>query len=113
MKFRPFSNVHWSDKLVDVLVVVLGITIAFGLNHWQSARKNKAYEYQLGNLMDYIDNYDLRREKVFSRNAYNNHIFDAHLIRYRKNLRNRQKWINEALENHRILQQLIREELYE
>jgi hypothetical protein len=220
MKFRLFSNVHWSDKLVDVLVVVLGITIAFWLNNWQSERKNSsseqkylaalqtdlakdtvqlleitkemdtiffaiermlrladkpenadsvadylslisndinvffpedytykslqqsgdigliqndslllilsdlydyyehinvmnelAYEYQLRNLLPYFDNYDLRREKVFSRKVYNNHIFDAHLIRYRRNLINRQKWINEAMEKHRTLQRLIREEL--
>lgn len=72
-----------------------------------------AYEYQLRNLMSYFDNYDLRREKVFSRKAYNTHIFDAHLIRYRGNLSIRQKWINDALERHRILQRLIREELHE
>ena len=220
MKFRLFSNVHWSDKLVDVLVVVLGITIAFWLSNWQEERKNStseqkylaalqtdlakdtvqlleiaedmdtiffgiermlrladkpekadsvadylslindifvffpedytykslqqsgdigliqndslllvlsylydyydyinmmnelAYEYQHRNLLPYFDNYDLRREKVFSWKAYNNHVFDAHLIRYRRNLRNRQKWINEALEKHRTLQRLIREELH-
>jgi len=44
MKFSLFSNVHWSDKLVDVLVVVLGITIAFWLNNWQEERKNAASE---------------------------------------------------------------------
>jgi hypothetical protein len=44
MKFRLFNNVHWSDKLINVLVVVLDITIAFWLNNWQETRKNKASE---------------------------------------------------------------------
>jgi len=46
MKFRLFRNVHWSDKLVDVLVVVLGITIAFWLNNWRENQKNRASEHQ-------------------------------------------------------------------
>lgn len=44
MKFRLFNKVHWWDKLLDVLVVVLGITIAFWLNNWQESRKNRASE---------------------------------------------------------------------
>ena len=33
--------VAWLDKLVDLLVVILGISIAFGINNWADGRKNE------------------------------------------------------------------------
>lgn len=41
---RFLQNIHWSDKLIDILVVVLGITIAFGLNNWNEHRQNAKLE---------------------------------------------------------------------
>ena len=34
----------WLDKLVDLLVVILGISIAFGINNWADGRKNERLE---------------------------------------------------------------------
>ena len=38
--------VPWLDKLVDLLVVILGISIAFGINNWADARKNERKKEQ-------------------------------------------------------------------
>ncbi len=50
---RFLSNIHWGDKLIDILVVVLGITIAFALNNWRENRQNAKLEQQyLRNLKE-------------------------------------------------------------
>ncbi|MEM8969626.1 MAG: DUF6090 family protein [Bacteroidota bacterium] len=50
---RFLGNVHWGDKLIDILVVVLGITIAFGLNNWRENRQNAKLEQRyLKNLKE-------------------------------------------------------------
>lgn len=41
-----FRSIHWGDKVIDILVVVLGITIAFGLNNWRENRQNAKLEQQ-------------------------------------------------------------------
>lgn len=50
LNIRPmrnlFRSVHWSDKLIDILVVVLGISIAFWLNNWNQERQNITLEQQ-------------------------------------------------------------------
>ena len=47
------NNIHWGDKLIDILVVVLGITIAFALNNWRENRQNATLEQQyLSNLKE-------------------------------------------------------------
>ncbi|SDL28823.1 hypothetical protein SAMN05421823_105113 [Catalinimonas alkaloidigena] len=38
------KGIKWGDKLIDIVVVVLGITIVFWLNTWGEARKNQATE---------------------------------------------------------------------
>ena len=38
--------VAWLDKLVDLLVVILGISIAFGINNWADGRKNERKKEQ-------------------------------------------------------------------
>ncbi len=39
-----FRSVSWLDKLVNVLVVILGISIAFGIDNWAEGRKNEQAE---------------------------------------------------------------------
>jgi hypothetical protein len=52
--------VPWLDKLVDLLVVILGISIAFGINNWADSRKNERKKEQyLVNLSN-----DLRVDSV-------------------------------------------------
>lgn len=43
---RYFRSVAWLDKLVDLLVVILGISIAFGINNWADARKDERNKQQ-------------------------------------------------------------------
>lgn len=38
------KSVHWADKLVDVFVVVLSISIAFWLNNWRENSSNYSKE---------------------------------------------------------------------
>ncbi|MGB3779201.1 MAG: DUF6090 family protein [Tunicatimonas sp.] len=38
--------VPWLDKLVDLLVVILGISIAFGINNWADGRKNEQAKHR-------------------------------------------------------------------
>ncbi len=50
----------WLDKLVDLLVVILGISIAFGINNWADSRKNdRKKEQYLVNL-----SHDLRVDSL-------------------------------------------------
>ncbi|MEM6841472.1 MAG: DUF6090 family protein [Bacteroidota bacterium] len=57
---RFLSSIQWSDKLIDILVVVLGITIAFGLNNWRENRQNAKLEQRyLKNLKE-----DLAKDTV-------------------------------------------------
>jgi len=53
----------------------------------------------------------MRQEKVTNPELYNDPIFDSNLLRYRVNVQNRGRLINDVLERHRTLQRLIREEL--
>ena len=50
---KHFRAVPWLDKLVDLLVVILGISIAFGINNWadgrKDARKKQRYLVSLSN----------------------------------------------------------------
>ena len=41
---RHLRAIPWLDKLVDVLVVILGISIAFGIDNWAEGRKNERTE---------------------------------------------------------------------
>jgi len=53
-------NIRWADKVVDLIVVILGITIAFALNNWnnnqQDAKLRKKY---LNSLYD-----DLKKDST-------------------------------------------------
>ncbi len=47
MSFKQhFCAVPWLDKLVDLLVVILGISIAFGINNWADGRKNERKKHR-------------------------------------------------------------------
>ena len=47
-KFRLNVKIEWKSKLIDLLIVIIGITIAFKLNNWNESRKifneEKAYK---------------------------------------------------------------------
>ncbi|MFA0961046.1 DUF6090 family protein [Roseivirga sp. BDSF3-8] len=38
---KTTSGIEWKSKLVDLLIVILGITIAFQLNNWNESRNNR------------------------------------------------------------------------
>lgn len=38
-KFRLDFKIDWKSKLLDLLIVIIGITIAFKLNNWNESRK--------------------------------------------------------------------------
>jgi hypothetical protein len=38
-------NVRWYDKMMDLLVVIVGVTIAFSLNNWNEKRKAEDLEH--------------------------------------------------------------------
>ncbi|MFA8434276.1 MAG: DUF6090 family protein [Marinifilaceae bacterium] len=46
-KFRLDLKIDWRSKLLDLLIVIIGITVAFKLNNWNESRKiineEKAY----------------------------------------------------------------------
>ncbi len=46
LKFK--LNIDWKSKLLDLLIVIIGITIAFKLNNWNESRKinNEEKSYQ-------------------------------------------------------------------
>lgn len=40
--FRWNSKIDWATKIVDLLIVIIGITIAFKLNNWNELRKTNS-----------------------------------------------------------------------
>ena len=53
-------NVQWTDKVVDLIVVILGITIAFTLNNWNNERQaDKLRKKYLNSLYN-----DLQKDSV-------------------------------------------------
>ena len=41
-KFRLNSKIDWATKIIDLLIVIIGITIAFKLNNWNESRKTNS-----------------------------------------------------------------------
>jgi len=50
-KIKLNLNIDWKSKLVDLLIVIIGITIAFKLNTWNESIKTKA------EAKDYIESF--------------------------------------------------------
>ncbi|MEK6476907.1 DUF6090 family protein [Catalinimonas sp. 4WD22] len=53
-------NVQWSDKFVDLIVVILGISIAFTLNNWNNNRQESKLRKK---YLSYLYN-DLKKDSL-------------------------------------------------
>lgn len=68
-------SVNWLSKLIDLLIVILGITIAFNLNTWKESRQNlsKQQEYLQSFLSESLDNQtSLKKSLDFCRRQESN-----------------------------------------
>lgn len=75
--------------------------------------RQAAYDYQFELIMPIFANYDLRRNRIIDRTFYANPTFDGAIVMYRNSLLAYQRLVEDSLEKHRTLQQLINEELDE
>lgn len=62
--FRLNFKMDWKSKLIDLLIVIVGISIAFQLNNWNESKKTnqKATEY----IMGFYDENEMNHENLVS-----------------------------------------------
>ncbi|NMM47829.1 DUF6090 family protein [Marinigracilibium pacificum] len=68
------SKIDWKSKLLDLLIVIIGITIAFQLNEWSESRKttNEELDYLTSFYEENISNQNNLKEALnFSKNTKN------------------------------------------
>lgn len=75
--------------------------------------KEAVYDFQLNDLTPYNNNYDSRREKVIDPALYQTLQFDGVVLQQRSYCNSYISFINDSMEKHRTLQQLIQKELEE
>lgn len=72
-KSRLKLKIDWSSKILDLLIVIIGITIAFRLNNWNESRKTNTeiksyiksfYDENKENQKDLVDAIKLLKLKV-------------------------------------------------
>ncbi len=54
--FGFWWHIDWKSKIIDLLIVIIGITLAFRLNSWSESKK------QNGLLKDYITSFDIENQ---------------------------------------------------
>ena len=50
-KIKLNLNIEWKSKVIDLLIVIIGITIAFQLNNWNESKKSDL------EVKDYIESF--------------------------------------------------------
>ena len=40
------KNINWPNHIIELIIIVLGILVALGINNWNEDRKDKIVEYQ-------------------------------------------------------------------
>lgn len=69
-------NIQWADKLIDLLVVIVGITIAFSLNNWNNNRRdNKLKTTYLSSLHN-----DLKKDSANLASAHSEILKEQNLL---------------------------------
>jgi len=66
---------NWKDKAIDLVIVIIGISIALGMQDWYEGKRNAALEQQyLGTIMEdiTIDLKELQDDLDFTKEQYEN-----------------------------------------